>query len=189
MTRWKPNAKERLVRAALSLFRSKGFAQTTVAEIAGRAGLTERTFFRYFTDKREVLFAGADAFQKQFVGSLDGVPQTSSAIDAASAAVESIATLLEERRDFARKRSAVIAENAELRERERDKMASLAMSLADALQRRGVDTAAATLAAEMGVTVFRLAFERWIDDDNARRLTQLVKESFADLKKVSAGKC
>src|SRR5580692_3369192 len=74
MTRWKPNAKERLVRAALSLFRSQGFAQTTVAEIAERAGLTERTFFRYFADKREVLFAGAEEFEQHFITALDAVP-------------------------------------------------------------------------------------------------------------------
>jgi AcrR family transcriptional regulator len=189
MTRWKPNAKERLVRAALSLFRSQGFAQTTVAEIAERAGLTERTFFRYFADKREVLFAGAEEFEQHFITALDAVPRQSSAIDAAAASVEGVAIFLEERRDFARKRSAVIAENAELRERERDKMASLASALAAALERRGTDRAAAVLAAEMGVTVFRLAFERWIDDKSGHNLAQFVKESFAELKSVTAGGC
>jgi len=55
MARWEPNATDRLCVAALKLFEERGFEQTTVAEIAARAGLTERTFFRHFTDKREVL--------------------------------------------------------------------------------------------------------------------------------------
>jgi hypothetical protein len=58
MTRWEPNARGRLEQAALALYGERGFENTTVAEIAARAGLTERTFFRHFADKREVLFAG-----------------------------------------------------------------------------------------------------------------------------------
>src|ERR1700683_2436353 len=118
MGRWEPNARGRLMQAAFALYGERGFEQTTVAEIAERAGLTERTFFRYFADKREVLFAGAEEFEQHFITALDAVPRQSSAIDAAAASVEGVAIFLEERRDFARKRSAVIAENAELRERE-----------------------------------------------------------------------
>src|ERR1039458_8546224 len=60
MARWEPNARERLVRAALDLFTEQGYDATTVNEIADRAGLTKTTFFRHFPDKREVLFAGQD---------------------------------------------------------------------------------------------------------------------------------
>ena len=63
MGRWEPDARGRLVKAAMELYGERGFEQTTVAEIAERAGLTERTFFRHFADKREVLFAGAGALR------------------------------------------------------------------------------------------------------------------------------
>jgi AcrR family transcriptional regulator len=186
--RWKPDARARLEKAALALYREHGFAQTTVAEIAERAGLTERTFFRYFADKREVLFSGAETLQQQLVSALDGAPSSLSPIDAVGAAVEAAAGLFEHRRDFARKRQQVISENAELLERERVKLASLASALATALRRRGVGDPAASLAAEMGIAVLRIAFERWIDQKNDRGLAQVIRESLNELKLVTAGK-
>lgn len=187
MARWKPDARTRLEKAALALYREHGFAQTTVAEIAERAGLTERTFFRYFADKREVLFSGADAMRQALVSALDDAPSSLAAIDAVAAAIEATARLFEERRDFSRKRQAVIAENAELQEREHIKLASLATALADGLRRRGVRDPAAALAADMGIAALRLAFERWLAANNERTLAQLMKESFRELKLVTAG--
>ena len=188
MGRWKPDARARLEKAALALYREHGFAQTTVAEIAERAGLTERTFFRYFTDKREVLFSGAATLQQQLVSALENAPSSLAPIDAVGMAVEAAAQPFERRRDFARKRQAVISENAELQERERIKLASLASALADALRRRGVGDPAASLAAEMGVTVLRIAFERWISQENDLGLALVMRESLNELKLVIAGK-
>jgi AcrR family transcriptional regulator len=188
MGRWKPDARARLEKAALALYREHGFAETTVAEIAERAGLTERTFFRYFADKREVLFSGGVALRQQLVSALDAAPSALSPIDAVGAAVESTASLFEQRRDFARKRQAVIAENPELQERERVKLASLASALAEGLRRRGIGDPAATLAAEMGITVFRVAFDRWINEASDRSLAANIRDSLAKLKLVSAGK-
>jgi len=188
MGRWKPDARSRLEKAALALYREHGFAQTTVAEIAERAGLTERTFFRYFADKREVLFSGAEALRQQLVSALENAPSTLSPIDAVGTAVEATAGLFEQRRDFARKRQAVISENAELQERERIKLASLAAALAEGLRRRGVGEPAASLAAEMGIAVLRIAVELWIDSKSASNLAQIMRESFKDLKLVTAGK-
>lgn len=188
MGRWKPEARARLEKAALALYREHGFAQTTVAEIAERAGLTERTFFRYFADKREVLFSGADALRERLLSALQSAPSSLAPIDAVGMAVEAAAGLFEERRDFACKRQAVISENAELQERERIKLASLASALADALRQRRVGDPAASLAAEMGVTVFRIAFERWIDPRNDRSLAQIIRELLNELKLVTVGK-
>lgn len=188
MGRWKPDARSRLERAALALYREHGFAQTTVAEIAERAGLTERTFFRYFADKREVLFSGSDALRQLLISALDNAPRSLSPIDSVGAAVEAAAGLFEERKDFARKRQAVIAESAELQERERIKLASLATALADGLRRRGAGDTAASLAAEMGITVFRVAFDRWINEKADRSLATIVRDSLNELKLVSAGK-
>jgi AcrR family transcriptional regulator len=159
-----------------------------VAEIAKRAGLTERTFFRYFADKREVLFWGAGALQEFLVGTLASAPDSAAPIDAVAAALEAAGALLQERRESARQRQAIIAANAELQERELIKLASLASALAGALRRRGVTEPAASLAAEAGIAVFKIAFERWINDTSQPDLPQLVRESLDELKAVTAGK-
>src|SRR5947207_13841449 len=102
MSRWKPNARDRLEQAALDLYRDRGFEQTTVAEIAERAGLTARTFFRYFADKREVLFAGSVALQEELVRALEAAPEGAPAIEAVSAALDAAAEALGQRRDWSR---------------------------------------------------------------------------------------
>jgi AcrR family transcriptional regulator len=188
MTRWEPNGRGRLELAALALYGERGFENTTVAEIAARAGLTERTFFRHFADKREVLFSGADALQELLVNNVAAAPDSIAPIDAVGAALEAAGTLLQERREYARQRAAIIAANAELRERELIKLASLASAIADALRRRGVADPAASLSAEAGIAVFRIAFERWGDETNQRELPELIRDSLDELKAVTAGK-
>src|SRR5919201_1988459 len=100
MSRWEPNARGRLEQAALQLFIERGFEQTTVAEIAKRAGLTERTFFRYFADKREVLFGGAGSLQELLVSTVADAPASLAPMDAVAGGLESAAALLQERREF-----------------------------------------------------------------------------------------
>ena len=188
MSRWEPNARGRLERAAMELYIERGFEQTTVAEIAARAGLTERTFFRHFADKREVLFAGAGELQDFLVSTLAGAPDSAAPIDAVAAALEAAGALLQERRDYAWQRQAVIAANVELQERELIKLASLASAMTDTLRQRGVRDPAASLAAEAGIAVFKIAFELWINETNQADLPQLIRESFDELKAVTAGK-
>ena len=180
MGRWEPNARGRLEQAAMELYAERGFEQTTVAEIAERAGLTERTFFRHFADKREVLFAGAGMLQEFLVSAVDGAPE--------SAATASIGALLQERREWSRQRQAVIAANAGLQERELIKLASLATALAEALRQRGVGEPAASLTAEAGIAVFKIAFERWVDGPSQPELPQLIRESLGELRAVTTGK-
>jgi AcrR family transcriptional regulator len=187
MVRWEPNARGRLEQAALELYSERGFDQTTVAEIAHRAGLTERTFFRHFADKREVLFWGESALHELLVGRVAGAPEGEAPIDSVRAAVESAAPVFDGRRDHARRRQAVIAANAALRERELIKLASLSAGLAGALRSRGVKEPIASLTAEAGVAVFKIAFELWIDDRNKRGLARLIQDSFKELKAVTAG--
>jgi AcrR family transcriptional regulator len=188
MSRWEPNGRGRLEQAALELYSERGFEQTTVAEIATRAGLTERTFFRHFADKREVLFAGAGLLQELLVSTLASIPDSAAPIDAVAAALEVAGALLEERREYSRKRQTVIAANAELQERELIKLASLAAALAGTLRHRGVREPAASLAAEAGIAVFRIAFELWVSAAGEADLPQLIRESFDELKAVTAGK-
>lgn len=188
MGRWEPNARGRLEQAALELYGERGFEQTTVAEIAARAGLTERTFFRYFADKREVLFWGAGALQEFLVDAVAGAPDSAAPIDAVAAALEAAGSLFQERRESARQRQRIIAANPELRERELIKLATLAAAIAEVLRQRGASHPAATLTAEAGIAVFRVAFERWVDEGDQQDLLQLIRESLEELKAVTAGR-
>jgi AcrR family transcriptional regulator len=187
MPRWEPDSRGRLEQAALALYGERGFESTTVAEIATRAGVTERTFFRYFADKREVLFGGAGALQELLVTAVLGAPASTAPIDAVVAALEAAGAMLQERRPMAVQRQAVIMANDELRERELIKLATLAAAISDALSRRGVTGPAATLTAEAGIAVFRVAFERWVEAGNERDLPQLIRSSFVELKTVTGG--
>ena len=171
----------------MELYVERGFDQTTVAEIAARAGLTERTFFRHFADKREVLFAGAVQLQEFLVRTLVATPASAAPIDAVAAAFESAGALFEERRDYAWQRQSVIAANAELRERELIKLAALATAMTGALRQRGVSEPAASLAAEAGIAVFKVAYQRWADGTGQQTLQQVISECLAELKTVTAG--
>jgi len=183
MGRWEPDARGRLAKAAMALYAEQGFDQTTVAEIAARAGLTERTFFRHFADKREVLFAGSAELQKLLVAAVASAPTSAAPIDAVTAALMAAGDVFnDERRNYARERRRVIVANAELRERELIKMASLASAIAEALQRRGVSEPAASLAAEAGIAVFRVTFERWVDEAGDQDWRALVRGSLEELR-------
>ena len=167
MTRWQPDAAARLQQAAFDLYTKRGYDQTTVAEIAACAGLTERTFFRHFADKREVLFDGGDRFRAALVDAVDGAPPSTTTLEAITAGIEAAGSVFPAL-ELVRRRQALILANPELHERELKKLASLASSLGEALSRRGVPTSAAELAAETGVTLLRMALKHWIEDPAAR---------------------
>jgi AcrR family transcriptional regulator len=188
MARWEPNARGRLEQAAMELYGERGFDQTTVAEIAARAGLTERTFFRHYADKREVLFGGSEMLAERLVAAVTNAPDSATPLDTIAAALEEVGALLQESRgrEFARARRSIIAANAELQERELSKLAAWAETLADALRERGVDSPVATLVAETGVAVFRVAFDRWVGNDHDRGLPELIRESLGELKALTA---
>jgi AcrR family transcriptional regulator len=187
MARWEPNARERLEKAALELYRERGFDETAVADIAARAGLTERTFFRYFVDKREVLFGGSPALRDLLTERIAGASDSMKPMDSVLAALEATSAFFEERRAFAKARQTVIADNAALRERELIKLASLASAIAGALRARGVPDPAASLAAEAGIAVFKLAFERWVKDKKKRDLVHHLREADEQLRALTAG--
>jgi AcrR family transcriptional regulator len=170
----------------LGRYGERGFDHTAVAEIAEHAGLTKRTFFRYFADKREVLFWGSEALEELFVTEVGAAPESATPLDAVTAALDAAAAMFEERRQSAARRQQIIAANPELQERELIKLASLAAARAEALRRRGVNDPAAILTAEAGITVFRVAFERWVDPANRQRLQRLIRESLDELRAVTA---
>ena len=184
MGRWEPDARGRLEKAALDLYNERGYEQTTVVDIATRAGLTERTFFRHFADKREVLFSGAAVFQELFISNIVGAPDSVTPQQAMAAALLAVAERFEPGRAHSRERQNVIEANPVLQERELIKLASLATAIAAALRERGVPELAASLTAEAGVAVFRVAFERWISEDNDRSFPDLISHSLDELRTV-----
>jgi AcrR family transcriptional regulator len=188
MGRWEPDSRGRLQEAALALYSERGFDQTTAAQIADRAGLTERTFFRHFSDKREVLFGGSAVLKERIVDGVVGAPAADGALDAVGKGLEAAAAVLGEfRRDLTRQRQAVIATNPELHERELAKLADYASSVAAALRQRGVSEPHATFAAESGMTVLRVALQRWASGEDDRDLATIMRDSVAELRAVAAG--
>jgi AcrR family transcriptional regulator len=188
MGRWEPDARGRLLKAALELYGEHGFEQTTVAQIAERAGLTERTFFRHFADKREVLFAGADVLQERMVSAAAEAPAGTTPIEAAAAGIEAAGMLIQEGGELPRQRQSIIAASVELQERELIKLASLAARLAEVLRGRGVGEPEASLAAEAALAAFKIGFDRWVSSDDERELPHVIRESLEALKAVSAGR-
>jgi AcrR family transcriptional regulator len=187
MARWAPGALDRLQKAAMELFAEHGFEATTVAGIAERAGVTERTFFRYFPDKREVLFAGEDRFEAAFVDAIatapDGTPPTGllvAALDAGGGALQETRG-----REHARLRNGIVAANEQLRERELLKLAKLSRAVTAALVARGVADVPAHLAGDLTVSVFGTAFTRWIAPGETRDLVELQRESLAALSELA----
>ena len=182
MVRWEPGARERLQAAALELFATRGFEQTTAAEIAQSVGLTERTFYRHFSDKREVLFYGQDQFLQSFLGGVQAAAPDASALEVVASALHAAATLFpDDRRSHSRMRQSVIDQNPALQEREQHKLAGLATTVAEALRVRGIGDPAATLAAQSGVTVFGIAFAQWIREGEDRSLAGIASDVLHEL--------
>jgi AcrR family transcriptional regulator len=178
MGRWMPDARGRMVAAALGLFAERGFEQTTAAEIAERAGVTERTFFRHFADKREVLFGGADLLEAETARLISVAPAYRGPLDAVVAAIAESFSVVE--LEHARRRAAVVASHPSLQERELLKMASLSASAAAALRERGVADPTASLAGESGVAVFKTAFEAWIAEGGT--IADRMRDALAQLR-------
>ena len=171
MARWEPGARERLQAAALELFATRGFEQTTAAEIAQSVGLTERTFFRHFSDKREVLFYGQQQFLQAFIDGVDAAPPDASPLEVIASALHAAASFFpDERRPYSRMRQSVIDQNPALRERELHKLAGLATTVADASR-----------AAQSGATVFGIAFAQWIQEGERRSLSDIASDVLREL--------
>jgi AcrR family transcriptional regulator len=185
MSRWEPDARGRLAQAAIELYVERGFEQTTVAEIAERAGLTERTFFRHFADKREVLFAGQEDFEAMFLVPIAAAPADATPMAIIERALHAAAENFEPRRAWSVERNKVISANPGLRERELIKLANLTEAIAAALRERGVSEPTASLTAQSGIAVFHVGFQTWIASD--KTFPAVITESLAALKSVARG--
>ncbi|HEX3490254.1 MAG TPA: helix-turn-helix domain-containing protein [Streptosporangiaceae bacterium] len=187
MARWEPNARARLVVAALDLFTEQGYDSTTVSQIADRAGLTKTTFFRHFPDKREVLFAGQDIHRQILADAIAGVPGQATPLEAVTAGLDALtASFTQAHREFGPRLAAVIAANRELEERATFKRASLAAAMTSGLRQRGVPDPAAGLAAELGARAFYGAFTRWVEPAGQQTFTELARQELDELRTAAA---
>ncbi|GAA2599056.1 TetR/AcrR family transcriptional regulator [Winogradskya consettensis] len=180
MTRWEPDARRRLQEAALDLFTTHGYAETTATAIAARAGLTERTFFRHFPDKRDVLFGADTRLRDTLTEAVTAAPAGSPPHAALAAGLTALAELLQPLRDTQLRRAAIIATHPDLRERELAKLTTWAAALTAALTARGLPVAQAETAAEVAATVFRVAFTRWTDPGESRTLPTLIHHTLTE---------
>ncbi|QUQ65790.1 TetR/AcrR family transcriptional regulator [Kutzneria sp. CA-103260] len=181
MSRWEPNARTRLERASLELFVERGYDNTTVAEIAERAGLTKRTFFRHFADKREVLFGGQEILSRLFTEAIAGAPASATPLETIAAALAAVAPIFNlDRFELVLRRQEVIAAHTDLQERELLKAATLTAVMAEGFRARGLADLAAGVAAELGQLAFRTAFFRWVAS-GGREFVHIAKEVVADL--------
>lgn len=172
----------------MELYAERGFDATTVADIAERAGLTERTFFRHFADKREVLFSGGEVLQQAVVDGITAVDPGATSIEAAVRGLETATAdfFAPAVRPHSRARQRIIDAHPELQERELIKMARLARAIAEALRERGVAEPSATLTAETAVVIFRVSFDRWVADGDVSTFGALLRESLDGLRSVAA---
>jgi len=174
--------------AAIELFAEQGFERTTVAEITQRAGLTERTFFNHFADKREVLFGPGTELQREIVArEIAACPDTLAPLDAVVRGLQVAAdTMFEARRDAVVRRREIIDANPELQERELAKRAALTDVIAAALGTRGTDPDTALLVARAGVVVQQTAMQRWIQSAEKRHLRELLSDALLSLRTIAA---
>lgn len=185
MPRSGAEARRRLQQAALELYAERGFDHTTAAEIAARAGVNERTFFRHFPDKREVLFDGEADLRAALTRAVVEAPEGLEPFETLLCAFRKSARNLENNRPFSEPRWKIIAVTPALRERELAKHASLTDAVAEALRHRGVGSAVAGLAARTGWAAYQHAVHAWIDDPSESLDAHLL-QAFDDLRTLSA---
>lgn len=188
MSRWQPNARDRLQQAALDLFVEVGFADATVPQITARAGLTTRTFFRHFADKREVLFAAEGELPALVAQLMSEAPATLTPWAFIERGLLAVAlTRFEGNVDYLRTRRAVIQADEGLRERELRKNSVLADAVRRELLERGIDELTATLTAQLAVTVLGVSLDRWLDQHGEPPLTEVIRDSLRVLRRVIGG--
>jgi AcrR family transcriptional regulator len=187
MPRWQPDGRERLVVAALQLFSEQGYDETTVAEIAERAGLTKSTFFRHFPDKRDVLSAGQETLSRLLVEGIASAPPQATPLAAVAAGLERAAAAMGPvNRELAPRLQAVIATSTELQERYALKQVGFVAAMVGALRDRGIPESAASVAAELGALAFKQAYAAWVETDEDQDLADLSRGALDQLRATVA---
>ena len=187
MSRWQPGARERLEQAALDLFLEQGFTETTVPQITARAGLTTRTFFRHFADKREVLFAGEELVPERVARLMAEAPPSLGPMELITEGLAPAAAEIFQGRglDYLLRRRAAIDAEPALHERELRKFSLMSKALEQGFRDRGVDDLTAQLAAEIAVTTLRIAVTRWLNQRGEPDLPTTIKQTLAAIRHLA----
>jgi AcrR family transcriptional regulator len=186
MGRWEPDARSRLVLAAVDLFAEQGYDATTVAQIAERAGVTKSTFFRHFPDKRELLVAGQETLSRLLAEGIAEAPADASPLQAVAAGLERVSESMGPvNHELAPRLKAAVAASTELQERDALKAVSLAAAMSTALVARGVPDSTAALAGELGVLAFKRGFAEWAEGDRTTK-EELARYTLAALDALRA---
>ena len=181
MPRWESRAEDRLREAALALFLERGYENVTVADITDRAGLTRRTFSRYFADKRDVLFAGSERLPGVISQAVREADPALGPAEALLAGLAGTAVTLAKHVPRSPERRRIVAGSTELQERELGKFAAVTDALTVTLRERGANEVAARLLAEVGVAVFRAAFARWTEEPDGADFPVYITDAAAEL--------
>ena len=183
MSRWEPGARSRLESAALELFAQHGFAATTVPQITAHAGLTTRTFFRHFADKREVLFWGENEIPKRIAAYFAQAPAELSSLALISTGLEDFAEQqFAGQHEYLRRRRSVVRTDESLLERELLKQHDLGTAVYGGFLARGLDPLDARVTADVSMSVFHIAIDRWLDDPVEHPLRDRVREALGSLR-------
>ena len=186
MARWDPGTEERLRRAAVELFQQHGYEHVTVTQIAERAGLTRRSFSRYFTDKREVLFAGSERLAPAIAREIGDADMSVAPFASVLEALGKVGNLLTIHVKQAGERRAIIDASPELQERERTKLAGISSAIAQCLEQRDLEASEALMLAEVATVIFKHAFERWVSAAGKRRFDECLQEVNASVAGLQA---
>jgi len=188
MARWEPGARERLVVAAVDLFIEQGYDETTVAQIAERAGVTKSTFFRHFPDKRELLVAGQETLSRLLAEGIAEAPDGATPLEAVAVGLRrASAEMTSFNRDLGPRLKAAVAASQELQERDALKSVGLAGAMAEALVARGLPESTALVAAELGLLAFKRGYALWSEADDDSELATHTSRVLDELRAASAG--
>ncbi|GGP53480.1 TetR/AcrR family transcriptional regulator [Saccharothrix coeruleofusca] len=189
MARWQPDTTHRLVVAAVDLFTEQGYDATTVAQIAERAGVTKSTFFRHFSDKRELLVAGQETLSRLLAEGIAEAPANASPLEAVAAGLERASSAMgPANRELGPRLKVAVAASTELQERDALKSVGLAAAMTTALVARDIPEPTAHLAAELGVLAFKRGYAQWSeqDRDDGRGLAHHALAALDDLRAATA---
>ncbi|MBC1922397.1 TetR family transcriptional regulator [Listeria grayi] len=179
------NTRDRLEQAALELFEQKGYSLTTAEEIAKRANVTERTFFRYFSEKKEVLFSESATFLHSILAELDQQPKTVSDFEKVyQAFYRATKVFFKDLHAHSKYRAKVISSTQELREREQTKFHFIEAKITEKLIEEGSDPFQASIVANLGIKIFEFAFNDWVNTEAELPFDEKMEETKARFMKT-----
>lgn len=176
------NSKEKLYKAAVELISQQGYEKTTVQEIAAKAGVTERTFFRQFKDKSDMLFDGSESWQHKILAEME-LSNLTNPVEKVVRACQKTSAIFDDRHEHSALRHEIIQKNPDLRERELLKMANLTAAITENLK-QNYPTEIAELAARISVPIFSQAFQEWVQSAELRNLADILDEVFERYNKI-----